>query len=345
MIEPKFEISEKILQNLIKFEVERSLIENQSLSTKSAEQIKFRIKAINMFHIAHIIGVDLTVKDAKKASEGKRIVTEDARGTILNNFRNILEYINSNAFEQEIDQNTLLHINKILLNDWKESWEVKFRTGDTPPDQTLDTWHHLVRNDIGTNEIQSSVLQILDWYRINKGLPDVLRIAIVVYQFIRIQPFAVLNKLSIIALTNLLFLKCGYRFNAYLSVSHLFDNNEVAFTKTIEYVINAEENQTIWLEKFLQSLVDAVSESKTIISGHLEEAQSSSKQPFLDLNKRQLKILRYLQTIPTVKREDYVQMMDVSTMTAFRDLNSLVKKQLLKVEGKGRSTKYLLSTR
>ena len=77
----------------------------------------------------------------------------------------------------------------------------------------------------------------------------------------------------------------------------------------------------------------------------LNEEDKSSKKPFLDLNKRQLKILRYLQTIPTVKREDYVQMMDVSTMTAYRDLTELMEKKLVKLEGQGRGTKYMLSNR
>jgi hypothetical protein len=37
------------------------------------------------------------------------------------------------------------------------------------------------------------------------------------------------------------------------------------------------------------------------------EETNTNSQPLLDLNKRQLKILRYLQTIPTVKREEYCQ--------------------------------------
>ena len=76
-----------------------------------------------------------------------------------------------------------------------------------------------------------------------------------------------------------------------------------------------------------------------------EEEKRNTSQPFLDLNKRQLKILRYLQNIPTVQRDDYCQMMDVSTMTAYRDLNDLVSKKLIKVEGQGRGTKYKLASR
>jgi len=38
-------------------------------------------------------------------------------------------------------------------------------------------------------------------------------------------------------------------------------------------------------------------------------------------------------------------MMDVSTMTAYRDLTELMEKKLVKLEGQGRGTKYMLSNR
>jgi predicted HTH transcriptional regulator len=103
---------------------------------------------------------------------------------------------------------------------------------------------------------------------------------------------------------------------------------------------------SLWIERFVKSMARDVEEQKNEIDKQMaEEQEKNAKQPFLDLNKRQLKILKYLQTIPTVKREDYCAMMDVSTMTAYRDLDDLVNKKLIKVEGRGRGTKYMLVSR
>ena len=160
------------------------------------------------------------------------------------------------------------------------------------------------------------------------------------------MPFRNLNKLSIIATTQFLLQKNRY-LNPYgIAVSKIFDKNNALFINTLKTCLNDEnENLTGWLEVFTNSLSD---EYKTLLSKMQELSQVQSKveeKPFMDMNKRQLKILRYLQSIPTVKREDYIQMFDVSTMTAYRDLTALVKKKLLKIEGEGRATHYKLSNR
>lgn len=104
-------------------------------------------------------------------------------------------------------------------------------------------------------------------------------------------------------------------------------------------------NATPWIEMFAQIIATEIKGVREKATRYSTDENKPTAQPFLNLNKRQLKILKYLQTIPTVKREDYVQMFDISTMTAFRDLNELLEKKLLRVDGQGRATKYLLGNR
>jgi Fic family protein len=138
--------------------------------------------------------------------------------------------------------------------------------------------------------------------------------------------------------------KYGYLTQTFLPIVRELDQHNQENIKIWQKCIEDQDSSN-WLERFILNLNAAVKEDKDKILGLVNTSKNTSKQPFLDLNRRQLKILRYLQTIPTVKREDYVQMMDVSTMTAFRDLTDLVEKKLLRVEGRGRGTKYLLLNR
>ena len=63
-----------------------------------------------------------------------------------------------------------------------------------------------------------------------------------------------------------------------------------------------------------------------------------------ELNKRQLKVIRYLQKFDNISRADYVRLnKNISFMTAFRDLKSLVEKGILVVKGKGNKTRYYLN--
>jgi hypothetical protein len=304
-------------------------------------------KSVNMFHLAHMIGVDLTIKDAEKAIEGKKISTNDARGIVLNNFRSAMEFVRSDVTEThlELDINLLLHLNKIMLTEWKEVWEAKLRIDSNDVDTSIDNWIQLRNKEITMFELEGKVGEVIFWFKTNQGrIHPLIRLAVLIYELIRIAPFSHLNQITIITLVDLLLFKNGYLAQTFLPIVRELDMHNQENVSLWEKIA-AENDYTNWIERFIQNLNASIKEDREKILGLVSSSKGNNKQPFLDLNRRQLKILRYLQTIPTVKREDYVQMMDVSTMTAFRDLTDLVEKKLLKVDGRGRGTKYLLVNR
>lgn len=348
MFKPNYTLTDKLVLQLIDLEVAKSKIESQELTGTTAAELRKDTKAINMFHMAHLLGVDLTLKDAAKAAEGKKIVTPDKRGTVLNNFRNVLEFTRADVsqYYNDVDMKILMHMNKILVTDWKELWDVKFRASQDEGDNSLDNWLQMRDNEIDPSHYQSEVVSLLDWYKSTKGtVQDVIRVGVFVYKMIRLAPFTALNKQTIIGLTDFILYRGGYTKSSYFPTARNFDQHEQEYIEAINYARQNEEDMTLFLERFSKALAHDFKDRQDRVIEKISSESKSGKQPFLDLNKRQLKILKYLQTIPTVKREDYVQMMDVSTMTAYRDLNGLVDKSLLKVEGSGRGTKYTLTTR
>lgn len=352
MYDPQYSISDSLLNNIVKLEIDKHYLESTQVSTKTRNRLASRAKTSNLFHFAHTLNINLTLKDAEKISDGKKIVTEDARGTILNNFRNALEFTRSNISETyiDIDLNILQHLNKILLTDWKESWEAKLRTSGENIDLSLENWATLRDQSIESLYVQQKLVELLDWYKSSMSkVHSLIRIGVFVERLIEISPFIYLNKLTTIAIADYLLYKNGYVAKSHFPTVRNFDVYQDEYLEAWnQRRMNAEmdpekaEDITLWLERFIRNLSVDMRETKEEMQKQIREEEKGSKQPFLDLNKRQLKILRYLQTIPVVKREDYVQMMDVSTMTAYRDLNELVQKKLLKVEGQGRGTKYML---
>jgi Fic family protein len=347
MYQPKYSINDNIVMSLIEFELSKKTIEEVDYDSVTKKNMITKGKAINLFHLSHMIGVELTIKDAEKAVEGKKIITNDARGNVLNNFRSVMEFIRSTVTESyvDLDINVMLHINKIILTGWKEVWESKVRTDAEQIDTTLDTWTGLINKDLNMAQRDDMVTDLIGWYKnsLNRIHP-LIRVGVFIYEMIRIAPIACCNELTIIAMSDFLFQKNGYLENAFLTIFREFDLHNEENIGVWEKV-KLDGDITPWLERFILNLARGTTEEKTRILSDNQMLQTSVKQPFLDLNRRQLKILRYLQTIPTVKREDYVQMMDVSTMTAFRDMRDLVKKKIIKIEGRGRGTKYILMSK
>lgn len=342
-----YRINEKILKSIVEIERLRVWFQQNQYVIETEKELHNWANIQNLFHLAHMIGVEISIKDAEKALAGNKISTGDYRGTILTNYKNCIEYFDK-AFSSSyvsFDVNLLLHINQILLADWADTWKGKIRTTAEEKDNYLENWSSIEDTSIEPIRVQNELINLLEWINTNSNdTHEVIKSTILLYYLMRLRPLVILNKVSIITFLQAFLLKNAYLLKIPFPLFRTFDQSNDLF---LESALNAKENEdlTILIERVASSIALGMMDAKNKISKFERIAEEKTSKPFLDLNKRQLKILRYLQTIPTVRREDYVQMMNVSPMTSFRDLRVLVKKKLLKVEGEGRSTKYMLVNR
>lgn len=346
MYQPKFSYSDQLVSNLIKLEGLKVSLSESDLSYSIKHKLTLKAKTSDIFHFSHLVGLDLTLKDSEKIANGLRLDNlSDVRNKLLNNFRNVIEFNRSNIADtySELDFTVLLHINKLLLGNLKELWDSRFRgPSDTLTDD--DKWVELVDKNISGDDIQKEMINLVEWYKsVQVTMPEVVRIAIVVYRLLESSPYLYANLYTSILVADYISNKKGYSSRIYSSLIKMFDSNQEQLLEAYK-ISRTNFDQSIWIELFSDLLIKEVGSVKENISDFIVEDEKSKNQPFLDMNKRQLKVLRYLQTVPFIKREDYCHMMEVSTMTAFRDLNSLVRKKLLKVDGQGRGTKYRLTS-
>ena len=210
-----------------------------------------------------------------------------------------------------------------------------------------DRWDNFVElrdANLNVNQIQMAVDELIEWYKFS--IPThapVVRIAIAFYRLIEICPFTAGNKFTLTSILDYLLLKNGLGAKVYSSVVRVIHQNDQILRTAFK---SSKQNfdLTNWIEAFTTALAAEMMSVREEINDFVLDEEKSKQQPFLNLNNRQLKVLKYLQNVPLIKREDYCHMMEVSTMTAFRDLNDLVRKKLLKTEGQGRGTKYKLAS-
>lgn len=346
MKEVQYNITHKVLNSIVRVETGK-LMQEQQPNYAVRNKLGHKVKSLSIFHLGHMFGLQLTLKDAEKIVDGKRLEAQDPKLNLLYNFRNVLEYNRSSVGDENyaIDSNLLMHLNKIVLTDWRETWDVRWRSDEDQPDEKTENWFDLHNEEITAEQVEANVYELCDWYSSNlTRLNPLVLIAVFVFRLIEIAPFAVGNKLTTLAVIDYLLYRFGYTEKTFLAPVRTVDTYEQEFYEAWQIGVKTGDI-TIWVERFVAAVAKDIQDTKAEVDQFLAEEEKSTNKPFLDLNRRQLKILRYLQTIPTVKREDYCQMMDVSTMTAFRDLNDLVSKKLIKIEGRGRGTKYILATR
>lgn len=347
MYEPKFKLTHTILNNIVKFETERKGILDLDLDNDVIGKVRLAANSTDIFHLGHLFGVNITLKTARKIASGKTLSVGDYKGLYLTNFRNAMEYILSTQTSYyPVQGNILLHLNRILINNIVEEWEAKYRTSGEAIDERDDNWIAFRDQNIPSLEVQTQALAVINWFTSTTSkIHPLISIPAVVYRIMRISPFVFANKLSILSLCKFLFFKTDYVINDFLPVIKNYDVYEDEYIEAWKQAANETEDITLWIERFTRNFAGEVVALRESIEKINEEYKEKNKQPFLNLNKRQLKILRYLQNIPEIKREEYVQMMEVSTMTAYRDLNMLLKKGLIRVDGQGRGTRYMLVSR
>ncbi len=348
MYQPYYQLSDKILLEIVKLERAFAKADTIKLSYDLRSKLTQKVKAQNLFHLGHMLGLQITLRDAEKLAEGRKPESEDPRYILLANFRNVLEFNRSGVAEDYVQLNSevLLNINKIIINHWQPNEKNTLRSQAQNLDGQLEGWINYRDSDITISEIPQHLNDLLSWYdSTHNKVHKIIRMAIFLWRMVELMPFVAGNKYTLIAILDLLFYQYDYGRVTHTPLLENFDQNEQEYWRSWDN-IQRSHDLTSWLEKFAAAIATSVESHYHQLENMLtEHEEKNTSQPFLDLNKRQLKILRYLQNIPTVKRDDYCQMMDVSTMTAYRDLNDLVDKKLLKVEGQGRGTRYKLSSR
>ncbi len=346
MYNPKFSYTDKLVSTLVKIENSRTVLASMDLTYDNKYKLALNAKTLDMFHLGHFLELDMTLKDAEKIANGLKLDDiKDENAIKLKNFRDAIDFTRSNVSDSyaEVDLNTIMHFHKMVLHGWKKGWESKLR-GSSDTIQNDDNWSTLQNAEIESDKIEYELYELIEWYKNSTiTITPVVRIGIFIYRLIELYPFAFGNKLTMLAYVDYLLFKNNYASKIYSSVLKIFGTNEMKFFESIEYS-RKNFDLSIWLEAFSHSIFRDLMEIREHVNEFVKAEEKSKDQPFLDLNKRQLKVLKYLQTVPMLKREDYCHMMEVSTMTAFRDLNDLVRKKLLKVEGQGRGTKYRLAS-
>lgn len=343
---PKFEYTSKFVLKLMQLEQSKTLLQASDLKYTTKTKILQKAKTKNLFQIGVNIGLELTIKDAEKAILGtKPRFEDDLLQKIFINSRQGIEYIHSSEIKnyQEFDNAVYQEINKKIVFDWKETWDAKYRNFNERYDDTADPLAHIRNTSIKGNELDVMVNDLIEWYKsAAPTVAPIIRIGVVFHRLLEIAPFIAGNTITTMLLIEHLLLTHGYSTKVFSSSTAAFLQNKENLADAFETSSQAED-LSYWLEWFVGVLENDLVSVRESIHDYVKEEEKSKSQPFLDLNNRQMKVLKYLQSVPTIKREEYCNIMEVSTMTAFRDLRDLVKKKLIKTEGRGRGTKYRLT--
>ena len=195
----------------------------------------------------------------------------------------------------------------------------------------------------GSDRIESEMTRFLDWFETEQEIDLVLKAAIAHFWFVTIHPFDDGNGRITRAITDMTLARSDKSTRRFYSMSAQIRVERKQYYEKLEKTQKGNSDITEWILWFLQCLINAIDSTEETLSKILHKAEFWKNHSTTILNDRQQKIINRLLDgfdgkLTTSK---WAKINKCSQDTALRDIQDLIKKDILQKEASGgRSTNY-----
>lgn len=194
------------------------------------------------------------------------------------------------------------------------------------------------------SKVPSEMNYFLEWIEKELDLDSVLKAGIAHLWFVTVHPFDDGNGRIARAITDMLLARADKSPQRFYSMSAQIQVERNKYYNILESTQKSDLDITAWLIWFLDCLMRSMEQTDETIKKTMARVQFWKTNKENSFNSRQQKILQLLldDFFGNLKVSKYSKIAKTSTDTALRDLQDLVKKDILVQEGNGRGTFYRL---
>jgi len=185
------------------------------------------------------------------------------------------------------------------------------------------------------------------WLNEEKDINPILKAGIAHGHFIAIHPFGDGNGRTARLLAILLLQKHGYGFRKLLSLDAYYQRNRDQYLTALKQSFGKRFTNGYDLTPWLRFFTEYVVVQALILEERLTDWRIMVDEIYRDLvplglSERQIDGLLYAERIGYLTRKDYIEIANVSPLTATRDLMDMVGRDILQPQGAGRNRKYIV---
>jgi len=199
---------------------------------------------------------------------------------------------------------------------------------------------------VPAKDVKVEMDRFLSWLNDDKTLIDnVIKSAIAHFWFVIIHPFDDGNGRIARAISDMLLARSEQSSERFYSLSKQILAERNAYYDILKKSQHSANDITEWLTWFLNCLKNALQNAEIGLQHILEKADFWEKHKDTLINERQRLIINKLfdDFFGVLNTSKYAKINKVSTDTALRDLQDLVRKGVLKVENSGKNTNYSIT--
>lgn len=346
MFTPQYTITNKILMSIAKIEASEEVIKNSPLLPLWEKQFKEDAIVRAAHHGTHIEGNALKKDEAKDVLLGKDVIGRPRDIQEIINYRKVIELIDEEA-NRKIEKITEPLIKKfhriitckILPEDFGGQYRTKqvvvknSQTGEVtfrPPSPI---------------EVPYLMRDFIYWLNRteNDQIHPILKAGIAHHELVRIHPFLDGNGRVARVLATLIFFLGGYDIRRFFCLEEYYDKDAVIYYENLQKASAGDLNS--WLEYFCFGAsieFEKIKEKILKLSKDVKLKQKFGGQQIF-LNDRQVKIIEYIQEVGYLQNRAFSSIFpSISEDTVLRDVQDLIKKELIKKVGSTKAARYVM---
>ncbi len=345
--EPKYTITDKILNNISQIMAGREIIEHSKLIPKWELKLKKEARIHNAHSSTSIEGNNLTLEQVAALSEHKEVIAAEKDKKEVLNYLKALDSIPEYAGKKIIDVELFLKIHKTVsidtLMDNKDCGAFRNQqvfVGRRIFDGT--GFKEIVEYmPPKTKDVPRMIVEFLSWLNSDKikGINPVILAGIVHYEIARIHPFIDGNGRTARLTASLILYKSGFDHRRFFALDDYYDENRAAYYAALKTAQTDKGDITKWLEYFTDGILYSVNKVKDFIikigiSSKIEDGER------IELTQKQIKILERIKEKGKVSNKDLREMFGISRQAMLKEISKLIDAKLIELVGKGRSAYY-----
>lgn len=349
MFKPNFTITPTILNAISRITEIKILVERSRVLPLNEAQLK-RQAIVRMAHTSTSIeGNKLAEYQVDRVLSGMSVSADKKSILEVKNYQEALKEIEKlTEKKQLITMSLILKLHSILMKDLLEKEKIgKFRKSSIfVVDDLGDGREHLRFEGPEAKKVPFLINGLLLWLKHTdkEQIHPIIKAAIFHLQFVTTHPFTDGNGRLARLLTTYILYKDGWDFRKILVLEDYYNRDRLAYYNAENRVQGKKyqegQDLTSWLDYFVKGfLFEAqIVEDKIQAIGF---GKASNVQVFLDND--EVKIMDYLVVNGQLVSSDVQEVLKIAKRTAQLKLKNLVDKGLLKSQGAGPSTYYILA--
>lgn len=354
MYRPKYTISNKILKSIGVIEAAREVVEHAPLIPSFEKQFLTDAIERTVYHGTHIEGNDLSLVQTKKVLEGQEVYAKPRDVQEVINYRKVVRLIDETSHEKlEYSIDLLNQIHSLTVENIVSPDKIgKIRT--TQVILREEGTGKVIMRPPSHVEVPFLLEGFFDWLNSieGKAVHPVLRAGICHYVLVSIHPFVEGNGRTARAMATLIMLKEGYDIKRFFALEEHFDRDLASYYEAFFQVDRQSDNLadrdlTAWLEYFCEVVAVELTKIKEKVRKLSIDTRLKVKMgKQIELSERQMRLVEYLSDKGSgimVELQKVLPMVSVDTI--LRDLKDLMKKGIIKKEGRTKAARYIIVTK